>query len=85
MADVPPKAICVPCGREYEAGPGKTGAMVEASLANGNPYYKVMGDIWVCPGCGHQAVLGFAKQTIEPFEPGYKDFLGLPIDVAVTL
>ena len=85
MSNLPPKAICVPCGREYEAGPGKTGAIVEAFLKGGTSYYKVMGDIWVCPGCGHRAVLGFAGQTAESHDEGYEDFLGLPIDVRVTL
>ncbi len=81
----PPKAICVPCGKEYEAGPGKTGALVEASLKNGTSYYKIMGDIWVCPECGHRAVLGFAGKTAEPRDQGYEDFLGQSVDVQVTL
>ena len=85
MAGVPPKAICVPCCREYQAGPGKTGVWVLAKLKNGQPYYKIMGDIWVCPGCGHKAVLGFAKQTIEPFEKELWDNFDKNIDVEVMV
>ena len=85
MASCPPKAICVPCGKEYQAGPGKTGVWVLAKLNDGQPCYKIMGDIWVCPGCGHKAVLGFAKQTIEPFEKELWDDVGQEIDVNVVV
>ena len=62
-----PRAICVPCGREYHAGPGYTGAVIRAETGDGEPYYQIMGDIWVCPECGHRAVVGFAKAFI-PFD-----------------
>ena len=78
----PPKAVCVPCGREYEAGPGKTGAWFEAK-ASGHPYYKVVGDILVCPGCGHKLGRGFANLANEPFEEGYEQLPKTDVEITV--
>ena len=66
-----PTAVCVPCGREYQAGPGKTGVTVECKLKNGDPYYKTQGDIHVCPGCGHKVVVGLSRKPTLPQDEQY--------------
>lgn len=79
----PPRAVCVPCGREYQAGPGKSGAWFEVILSSGRPYYKVMGDIWVCPGCGHKLGRGFAPTVTEAHDRNYSDLPDTDVEIKV--
>lgn len=57
-----PRAICVPC--KIEMRPSRNGVKLEMVLPTGKPYYQIETDEWVCPACGHKALVGFAS---EPF------------------
>ena len=57
-----PKAICVKCKIEYK--PFKNGVYV-AEMFRGNKIYKIWhSDIWQCPICKNEIVLGFGQNPI---------------------
>lgn len=53
-----PRAICVPCGKEYRI---KKNSFEVLMQTRGKPYYQISTDMWECPVCGHQVVVGFAQ------------------------
>ena len=71
------KPICVACARFYK--PKKSGVSFEEGRPadyNGQtrwaPYKLWMGDLWECPDCESQVIVGVGSQPLaEHFEPGY--------------
>jgi hypothetical protein len=55
------RPVCVPCKREYRIE--KNEVAVE-QLANDGPYKLWSGDLWQCPSCEHQLVVGFGRGPI---------------------
>jgi len=54
--------VCVPCEKEMRRI--KNGVVVEEHRENGEPYKIWSADLWACPACGHQCLLGFANRPI---------------------
>ena len=80
MAHIP-KAICMNLdahepndqGEKYgqEMFPAKNDFRVEMVFPNSS-YYKIHTDLYECPQCGNQTVVGFAKQPFtEHWQPEY--------------
>ncbi len=81
------KPICVPCRRFYrckENGFKFVEAMpIEAPALAGNseprkwkPYKIWAGDLWQCPDCGAETVVGVAVEPIaEHYEPNFAEVL----------
>lgn len=65
--------ICISCEKEMQLL--KVGVVVEEHMADGSGY-KIWGaDLWECPKCKHQCVLGFADRPIvHHFDPSYAEF-----------
>lgn len=63
-----PKSVCAKC--EVELRPETNGVIVAEMMNNNTKIYKLWGaDLWKCPGCGIEVVLGFAQQAfMEHFE-----------------
>ncbi len=55
------RPVCVPCRRTYR--PKKNG-MAFVEMANGRQYKLWMGDLWKCPGCGHELISGVGLKPI---------------------
>lgn len=69
------KPICVPCQRFYrckhnehyfiEGMPGPEWDGMSGKDSPGWLPYKVwLGDLWECPGCGHQTVSGIGRNRV---------------------
>ena len=59
-----PKSVCVKC--EVELRPEKTGIVVAEMFQNNEKIYKLWeADLWKCPLCGVEVVLGFASQPFQ--------------------
>ena len=57
-----PQPICVMCQVEYR--PEKNGVIAE-EMATGIGSYKLWyADLWKCPVCDHQIIVGFGKNAI---------------------
>jgi hypothetical protein len=66
-----PKSICVPC--EVELKPQKNGVYVlELSLRNTTIYRIWQADMWICPICGHETVIGFAQLPTHRYDKDYQ-------------
>lgn len=63
-----PKSVCVKC--EVELRPEKNGVIVAELMQHNTKIYKLWSaDLWKCPKCGIEVVLGFGRQAfIEHFE-----------------
>jgi len=59
------KAVCVPCSVVYRCE--KNEVSVEEIDPDGGPFRVRSGDLWKCPGCGHQIVTGFGR-AVEAYE-----------------
>ena len=60
------RPICVRCRMEYINS--KNGVIVKIMMADGKPYQLWNADVWICPGCGHDLLGGFAER---PFARNY--------------
>ena len=50
----------------------KAGVVVEEHREGGKPYKIWQADLWECPTCGHECILGFAaKPSAQHFEDHY--------------
>ena len=55
-----PKSVCVKC--EVELKPEYTGVIVAEMMHNNTEIYKLWeADLWKCPECGLEVVLGFGS------------------------
>lgn len=54
--------VCVKCEREMM--PERTGVTVEEHTDDGGPYKIWSADLYYCPKCGHQCLVGFADRPL---------------------
>jgi len=54
--------VCVPC--QVEMRPKRNGVIVEEHREEGKPYKIWEADLWECPKCHHECILGFADRPI---------------------
>lgn len=62
------KPICVPCQRFYRCAKNDF-PFIEGMPINGRreqwaPYKLWLGDKWRCEGCGHEIVVGVAREPV---------------------
>lgn len=56
-----PKSVCVNC--EVELKPEHNGVIIAEMFQNNSKLYKLWeADLWKCPECGLEVILGFAQQ-----------------------
>ena len=59
-----PKSVCVKC--EVELRPEKNGVIVAEMFQNNEKIYKLWeADLWKCPLCYFEVVLGFAQSPFQ--------------------
>ena len=59
-----PKSVCVKC--EVELRPEKNGVIVAEMYQNNEKIYKLWeADLWKCPLCYFEVVLGFAQYPFQ--------------------
>lgn len=64
-----PRAVCVRC--KIPLTPEKNGVVMHAY--SGRYYYSIDADLWKCPKCGTEIIVGFANQPFNMnFESEYK-------------
>ncbi len=64
-----PKSVCAKC--EVELRPEHNGVIVAEMMQDNTKIYKLWeADLWKCPKCGIEMVLGFAQQ---PFAVLYNE------------
>ena len=69
-----PRPICVPCRREMTAL--DNGHIVHILQSSNEPYQIWSGDLWECPECGNQAVIGFGRAPVAShFEDDFDKWL----------
>lgn len=69
-----PKSVCVNC--EVELKPEHNGVIVAEMMQNNTKIYKLWGaDLWKCPECGLEVVLGFAQRPFAEHYEGNCDIL----------
>lgn len=66
---------CVPC--QTYLRPRKNDIYVLETMSDGVTPYKVWNaDLWECPDCAHQVILGYGLHEIAvKHEPGFPDWL----------
>lgn len=65
------RPICVQCKCHYR--PKRNGYEFVTTMNDGAPYQLWRGDLWACPECGHETVIGFGhKPVAEHFQPTFK-------------
>lgn len=64
--------ICVACEKEMRWL--KNGVVVEEHKEDGSAYKIWVADLWGCPKCGHQCLLGFSDHPIcHHHQPEYAE------------
>lgn len=64
-----PRPLCVKCQVEYE--PERNDVVVER-VSRGGSHRLWAADLWACPVCGHQIVIGYGDRAYaESTEPDY--------------
>lgn len=53
-----PRAVCAKCNQGLK--PHRNGVTCHMYDEQGRWYYSVMADLWKCPKCGAEIVIGFA-------------------------
>jgi predicted RNA-binding Zn-ribbon protein involved in translation (DUF1610 family) len=71
-----PKMICVKC--EVELRPEENGVKVKELFHRNTAVYRVWdADLWQCPKCGLQVVVGFGERPItEHYQDDFQKILG---------
>ena len=65
--------VCAKCCVELR--PEENG-VTAVEMASFGPVAVYMADLWKCPGCGAETILGFgAKPIVQHFEPAFEDTL----------
>jgi hypothetical protein len=62
------RPVCVKC--QIELRPQRNGVGV-LDMAKDEPYQLCEADMYRCPGCGFEVVIGFARTGWEHFEPSF--------------
>ena len=67
------KPVCVEC--EVDMRPFKNGVAL-LDMALWGPYKIWEADLWQCPICGHEVIVGFGEQPIyEHYQEGFEDWV----------
>jgi hypothetical protein len=56
-----PRPVCVPCQRFYRAHKNGVRVLEQAPT----PYKVWDADLYRCPGCGHETIVGFGHRPIS--------------------
>lgn len=67
-----PHVMCLVHNQEMSIK--RTGMLVECVLSDGDPYYKVYGDAWGCPGEDCTVILPAQQPAVKHFEDHYGDY-----------
>ena len=63
--------ICVKC--QVELRPKKNG-IDAVEMGTAGPLTVTCADLWYCPSCGYELIIGFAKKPFsQHFEEGFKE------------
>ena len=66
--------VCVPCKTFLR--PRKNDVCVHITMDDGSNYQLWQADLWECPDCGTQSLLGYgANNWAEHYEPDFEDYL----------
>lgn len=69
-----PGYACVGCKTTLR--PRKNDVCVLTTFDGGKPYQLWQADLWECPDCGNQVILGYgAKCWSEHYQPDFKSYL----------
>lgn len=69
-----PKIVCVGCQVEYR--PDTNGVtVIDMFQRPPRPCKLYEGDMWRCPGCGHQIVAGLGQRYAEHFQSDFDEKL----------
>ena len=67
------RPVCVGCTKEFL--PEKNGVLV-CEHANFGPYKIWSADLWKCPNCGSEIIVGFGYNSVsEHFQDDFQDWL----------
>lgn len=67
-----PHVMCANDGREMVID--GTGVLIECTLEDDSPYYKIYADCWYCPGCGSRVYLPADQPVAMHFEDNYGSY-----------
>ena len=71
-----PGYACVPC--QTYLRPRKNDIYVLTERGDGLPYQVWNADLWECPDCGHQVILGYGvSHCSEHYEKDFSTWLGM--------
>ena len=70
------QAVCVKCSCEYRCK--KNEVTVEELDVDCKSFRAQSGDLWECPGCGHELVTGFGS-AIPAYDERYAGFVKYPV------
>lgn len=69
-----PGYACVPCKTYLR--PRKNDIYVLETMSSDEPYRIWNADLWECPDCGHQVILGYGTNHIsEHYEPEFASWM----------
>jgi predicted RNA-binding Zn-ribbon protein involved in translation (DUF1610 family) len=69
-----PEAVCIKCSVALK--PETNGVSVAEMFQGDTEFYRIrQADLWSCPGCGMQVILGFADNGVEHWEEGFAQAL----------
>ena len=69
-----PGYVCVQCSTFLR--PRKNDVCVHITMVDGRDYQLWQADLWECPDCSNQVILGYGAQNwAEHYEPDFKDML----------
>ena len=76
-----PGYACATCSTMLR--PRKNDITVHVTMSDGQPYQIWSADLWECPKCGTQVVLGYGQHAwAEHYQPDFARHLG---DVDITI
>ena len=69
-----PGYVCVQCKTMLR--PRKNDVCVHITMEDGRPYQLWQADLWECPDCGNQVLLGFGKKAwSEHYQDNFSHYL----------
>jgi DNA-directed RNA polymerase subunit RPC12/RpoP len=67
------KPVCVKCNREMRPEKNGVGCL---DLADFGPYKIWDSDLWKCPGCGYEILVGFGQKAVaEHFQAHFEQVI----------